>query len=502
VQDRKRKLGVRSGGVLLLVVAAASVLALAFAGSAGAGIPLGQSCNSDGQIAGGGATLQTRAQVAWIQGYTNDFCGFVSGGPAFVNSPANSMVIYNGINDNSQSINSINGSGAGLNLISCRAVPFAGTDTPYNNANLTALDANPGGELGTPPAWYPGTPAHCSGSTTPGLETWLNPFYGTTGNYPNFAASAATADQNTNIMSFPVTGTAVAIGVYFAGTAGCPTTPQISKTQISDLFGGKDTNWSQLGGAFAGCNLAVTRVVRSDGSGTTQNFKNYLKAINPNGPLCDPTATWTTVATTNTNNWPNTAGCSTLTPGHSSGNPGVLDTCAGVNGQPQVPGSICYADLPDFEGATYQGVSGFDSAELQNGANGAFVDPLIGHHANCDFSVITTPGPSSDGAVGLAAGDTWSTNNGSGVHQNVWNQGTGWPACATTFDMVYTGTSTASGTTAGNPIQSLTNDARRSLYSYELYVLNEGQTLTPAILYQSLPQGLLNLEITGFKANY
>jgi hypothetical protein len=43
---------------------------------------------------------------------------------------------------------------------------------------------------------------------------------------------------------------------------------------------------------------------------------------------------------------------------------------------------------------------------------------------------------------------------------------------------------------------------RRGLYSYILYVLNEGQALTPGIFYQSLPQGLLNLEISGFKANY
>jgi len=166
-----------------------------------------------------------------------------------------------------------------------------------------------------------------------------------------------------------------------------------------------------------------------------------------------------------------------------------------------VPGSICYADLPDFESATYQGVSGFDTAQLPNGANGAFVSPFVGHHANCDFSVITTPGPSSDGAVGLASGDSWATDNAAGVHENVWNKGTGWPACATTFDLVYAGTSQAAGA-ATQPNRQLNDNMRRTLYSYILYVLNEGQGLTPSLFYQSLPAGLLQLEVTGFKANY
>jgi ABC-type phosphate transport system substrate-binding protein len=502
VQDRKRKLGLRSGGALLVVTAAAAVLALAFAGSGAAGTPGGQACQtgaSNSQVAGGGATLQTRAQVAWIQGYTADVCGFVSGGPAFTISPINSFVTYNSINDNSQTINPINGSGSGNTLTSCRMVPFSGSDTPYSNSNLTNLDGNPGAQGGGN-VWWPTPATHCSGGS-PNINTYLNPFYGSAGNYPTLGTDAASGDQPANVMSFPVTGTAVAVGVYFGASppAGCPTTPQLTKQNISDLFGGIDTNWSQVFGA--GCSVPVTRVVRSDNSGTSQNFKNYLKAINPSGLLCDGVKTWTAVAVDNTPNWPTGGSCSPLTQGHISGNPGVLDTCAGVNGQPQVAGSICYADLPDFESSTYQNVANFDTAELQAGASGAFVDPLIGHHANCDFNVITTPGPDQNGAVGLDPGDTWATDNAGGVHQNVWNKGNGWPACATTFDLVYSGLSQIS-TAATQPNRALSDNQRRGLYSYMLYVLNEGQALTPAIFYQSLPQGLLNLEISGFKANY
>ena len=492
--------------MLLVVAAAASVLALVFAGSGAAAVPAGQACQtgaSTSQIAGGGATLQTRAQVAWIQGYTADVCGFVSGGPSFTISPINSFVTYNSVNDNSQTINPINGSGAGNTLTSCRMVPFSGTDTPYSNANLTNLDGNPGAQGGGNVWWTPGPATHCAGGS-PNFNTYLDPFYGTAGNYPTLGTDAASGDQPANVMSFPVSGTAVAVGVYFGASppAACPSTPQLTKAQISDLFGGFDTSWNQV---FPGCNIAVRRDVRLDGSGTSQNFKNYLKAIFPlssqGTTLCDGSSTWTSVATTNTNNWPVGGSCSTLITGHVNGNVGVLDDCAGVNGEAAVPGTICYADLPDFESSTYQNVAGFETAELQAGAGGAFVDPLIGHHANCDFNTITTPGPDQNGAVGLDPGDTWATDNAGGVHENVWNRGTGWPACATTFDLVYSGLSQASGA-ASQPNRALTDNMRRGLYSYILYILNEGQALTPGIFYQSLPQGLLNLEISGFKANY
>jgi hypothetical protein len=500
---------------------------LVFAGPGAAGIPLGNACVAGGagagggQIEGEGATLQTRAQVAWIQGYTKDVCGFVnSAGPSFTNSPqgsSNSMVIYNGTNDNSQTQNANQGSGTGLVMTSCRGTPYGGTDTPYTEQNMVDLDANPGARGGGAVWTFPGaTP--CVNTTSAGppaqplMSAWLNPFYGSTGGYP-FIATGGTATQNqnnsdqpANLMSFPVTGTAVAVGVYFGASppAGCPTgtaTVQFSPTQITNLFGGQQLTWNSI---FPGCTLNVTRDVRTDGSGTTQNFKNYLKALNIAGTLCDGVATWASVASTNTNNWPTSAqpgSCSNLISGQ--GNDGV------INGGVVTPGTVFYADLPDFQNnAAAQAATNLFSAELQNSL-GTYVDPSIGHHANCDFSVITTPGPSSDGAVGLASfgltGDNWATDNPAGVHQNVWNKGTGWPACATTFDLVYTGTSqaaTTNGTANTNPNQQLNNNMRRTLYSYINYVLNEGQQITPTIYYQSLPQGLLNLEQTGFKANY
>jgi ABC-type phosphate transport system substrate-binding protein len=527
VQDRKRKLGGRSGGGLLLAAATASVLALIFAGSGAAGVPGGNGCRADGQIAGAGATLQTRAQVAWIQGYTNDVCGFLSGS-SFTNSPANTNVLYNNINDNSQSSWAFTGSGTGQKLTNCRAVPFGGSDIPYDNATLTQLNGDPGNILGG--STQGATQAHCTGSTSggppaqPDISTLLNPFYaGTAGAYPFTTGSAATSDQQTNVMSYPVTSTAVMVGIFFgvSGTDshGCPASPQLTGAQLSDIFGGIDTHWDQVfPGCFAGSagttQLPIRRVVRVDKSGTTQNFKNYLAAVNGGGAQCNG-QTWSTLAQDANNvNWPTGGACPVnLVRGASatnlSGNKGVFDTCVGINspgaGDPNdpgpVPGSVCYGDLPDYKNgpASYATIT---EAQLPSGVGGVMQTPENGHRANCDLSGITTPNSDSTGAVGLAPGDTWSLNNAGGVHANLGNQGVGWPICAVTWDLVYTGLSTASGTTAGNPIQNLNNDMRRTEYNYMLYVLKDGQSVVTGLYYQNLPQSLLNQEIAGFKANY
>jgi ABC-type phosphate transport system substrate-binding protein len=509
---------------LLVLVAAASVLALALAGSSAAGVPAGQACNLDGQIDGQGATLQVAAQQIWIQGYTNDICGAVGPGGTLAGlgsgTQNNTAVFYDGTNtlqSPPQTLNSPTGSGAGRNIISCRGDLYSGSDTPYDQATLTKADGAPGLVDGN--TWYPGTPTECSGGS---LNTWTNPFFGSTGAYPFNGGTQASSDQTANLMSFPVTGTAVAVGAFFgvAGTDshGCPANPQITDAQMSSLFNGTTTNWTQLGGAFANCfsgssgstPLPVTRVVRVDSSGTTQNFKNYLQAIDPNTvPACATTnaASWTTLFT-NANNllWPSGGTCSPLvqlgSPTNTSGNLGVLDSCTGSNGATRTVGTVCYADLPDFENPFYQAIAGFDTVQLPSPTSGAFVKPFNGQKARCDYSGVATPGNSNDGAVGLAAGDNWAIDN-SPSHADLGNQGNGWPACAMTWDLVYVGTSQAP-TTATNPFKNsqVNNDMRRTLYSYMLYILGSGQQLPTSDFYQSLPQGLLNSEIAGFQANY
>jgi ABC-type phosphate transport system substrate-binding protein len=496
---------------VLLAAAAASALALVFAGSGAAGVPGGVGCAANGQINGGGATLQVAAQQLWIQGYTSDICGNVGPGTAFSNGVTNNTAVdYNLTNtllSPPQVLGTPNGSGAGRNFASCRATPFSGSDTPYDQATLAQLNGNPGKVDGG--LWFGdvGGPTECTGGSLSGYQ---NPFYGTTGVYPFIGADAAHSDQVAPIMSFPVTGTAVAVGVYFAGTAGCPVNPQITGLQLSGLMSGQTTNWNQLGGAFAGCNLAVRRDVRQDSSGTTQNFKNYLAAVDPSGTCTSATTNalpWSTLVTNaNNTNWPTGGSCSPLVrgtdPTNTQGNLGVLDVCTGLNGATAQAGTICYADLPDFENLTYQAVAGFDTAQLPAGVGGAFVKPFSGHRANCDFSSTPTPASSNNGAVGLDPSDNWALDQ-TPSRANVANKGTGWPACALTWDLVYTGLSATSTASAPGPNSQLNDNMRRTLYSYMLYVLSgPGQALPPTDYYQGLPSGLLNAEIAGFKANY
>jgi ABC-type phosphate transport system substrate-binding protein len=511
------------------MLAAASVLALAFAGSASANAPAGRACQTDGQIDGGGATLQVAAQQIWIQGYTSDICGNVGPGGTLAglspDATDNTAVFYDGTNQlvqgNPQTLTVPNGSGGGRQGLSCRAWLYAGSDTPYDQATLNQLNGAPA--LVNGQTWYPGTPQECIANGSNNWAAWTNPFYGTTGAYPFNGGSQATSDQPAATMSFPVTGTAVAVGAYFgvSGTDshGCPANPQITNAQMSSLFNGTTTNWTQLGGAFANCDsgsggttpLPVTRVVRQDSSGTTQNFKNYLQAIDPSTvPACATTnaSTWSTLfLNANNTQWPTGATCSPLQRGtdatNSQGNLGVLDFCAGgQNGATKIVGAVCYADLPDFENSLYQAVAGFDTVQLPNPTGGGFVKPFNGQKARCDYSGVATPGSSNNGAVGLAAGDNWAIDN-SPSHADLGNQGNGWPACAMTWQLVVTGTSQAPGV-ATNPFQNsqVNNDMRRTLYSYINYVLGSGQQLPTSDFYQSLPSGLLNSEIAGFQANY
>jgi ABC-type phosphate transport system substrate-binding protein len=517
------------------VVAAASVLALVFAGSGAAGVPAGQACNTDGQVNGGGATLQVAAQQIWIQGYTNDICGTVGpGGPLAANPGVtdNTAVFYNGTNtlqNPPQTLMTPNGSGAGRQGLSCRAWLYGGSDTPYDEATLTQLDGNPGKADGG--LWYgdAGGPAECPDNSTNhwSSQPYQNPFYGGPGDtYPFIGASQAASDQPATMMSFPVTGTAVAIGAYFgvSGTDshGCPAAPTITNAQMSSLFNGTFTNWPQLGGAFTNCfsgpsgstPLPITRVVRQDSSGTTQNFKNYLQAIDPSTvPACATgtgAASWTTLFSNSNNTvWPGQGGgtCSPIQRGTDAtnlqGNLGVLDFCAGgQNGAAKIVGAVCYADLPDFENPFYQAVTGFDTVKLPNPSTGLFVNPFNGSRARCDYSGVATPGGTNDGAVGLSPGDNWGIDN-SPSHADLGNQGNGWPICAMTWDLVYSGTS-QDPSVATNPFRNpaVNNDMRRTLYSYMLYILGAGQQDPTSDFYQSLPQGLLNSEIAGFQAHY
>ena len=125
---------------------------------------------------------------------------------------------------------------------------------------------------------------------------------------------------------------------------------QLSAPVIANIFQGKITNWdnSAIAADNPGVKLPsepIAIAVRSDSSGTTQNFSLFLEKAAPN---------WT-LGSSSTIKWPGTARA-------GNGNGGVAQIVKST------PGAIGYVDYSDAK------ATGLSSAEVQNKA-GNYVAP-------------------------------------------------------------------------------------------------------------------------------
>ncbi len=492
------------------------------------GTPTGNACDpADGQIEGRGSTYQANAQALWWNAYGADICGATPATGTQSTAAGNNMGIYN--------YTALAGSGAGLKAANCRTDAYAGTDLPYTTAQLTTgLDGAPGNAV----------IGGCSGSTNIPSPLNFPPDLNTTATFPN------SADLTAKIMSFPVAGSSVTLDVNLTAaecggsTGALDFTPQ----QLSDLMGGNILNWDNPelrnngeNGWLASCNEPVSRVVRYDDSGTTGILKGYFLNVDSDrtGATCDPSP-WSNYdnPTLSTNAiWPTngtatgtgdgtggtgvgftaTSSCSAVVSGQAGGNAVLLQTLVNT------PGGIGYADLADEEvdsGTLPGGGTGlFNSVLLRSAVEsatdpGSYVGPESIKGANCDFSAMSLPeGGAATGMVGLdvpASGvvppDTWADDNPTN-HENATDQGSRYPICGLTFDLVYTGLSAnwngQSGTASNSAIADLTPDQRRTLYSYILFILSStGQNLLPTNYYSALPSTWLPAIVSGFQGNY
>jgi ABC-type phosphate transport system substrate-binding protein len=515
-------------------LALAAFIGIVFVASGGATVPAnGVSCQAGGKVGGRGATFQKRAQDAFNAGFTSDVCGNV----ADTNS-GNNMVSYNvydGGNGGPFSTPTLTGSGYGRKAMMCRTDAFAGTDVPYNTSQLLALNGDPHAQSNYD-VIFGGTPGsrNCQSATGTAFGTSFVPFYqpingsAPTTSYPNASDTAA------NLMSFPVAGSAVVIGVNLKGSGICSTTPpstiQLTGKMVSLLFGGDILTWDdsrlETGGVNAGlanCHGAVTRVVRLDDSGTTQIFKNYLSHVDSarSGATCDPSTVWgapdppSGLAGSSPNTtWPGfvpsgsaqqgvaaTGTCSALDTGDVNGNNGVLDVCnASVAGTIAIAGAVCYADLPDQRAFTCTGTCPVVAAQIRNSTDTSYQSASQAQRANCSFGAVTPP---LANAVGLAVSgtpDTWATDNSAGDRGDVTNTGALYPICGITFDLVYSGLSSGAGSGA---ISELSDNQRRTMYSYFTYILSSaGQANLTSKFYQALPNGLVDSLRSAFQAGF
>ena len=148
---------------------------------------------------------------------------------------------------------------------------------------------------------------------------------------------------------------------------------QLSAPVIADIFQGKVTNWnnSAIAADNPGVTLpnqAITIVVRSDSSGTTQNFSLFLKTATP--------STWT-LGSSSTIKWPSTARA-------GNGNGGVASAIKST------PGAIGYVDYSDAKasGLTFASIKNKDgnyvapsASSASAAADGVTIMPNLTFHA-------------------------------------------------------------------------------------------------------------------------
>jgi ABC-type phosphate transport system substrate-binding protein len=480
----QKRFGWRPRAVLVgLGVLGCCLLAnLVHANVSSANVPTaGNNCQeSGGKISGRGSTLQSVLQGVLAKAYRDDYCG-VTGVEGGVGEAGSTMVAYN--YPAAEAVEKGTGSGAGIKAASCRTDAFAGTDTPYTEANLKELDGAIGATGGCKLAFAPPFEPQAPGNEFP------NP-----------------ADIQANVMSFPVGGSSVALAANLTGacTGGTPTGLQFTAQEVSRIFGGDAKNWndSELVSNNSEletdkCTGEITRVVRQDSSGTTNIFKEYLiNAANsrPGTVTCDVGKKWSEYFTVNTE-WPgkapeSTTGCTPITTSAKSGNPALLEVLHKTNG------GIGYADLPQEAEAS----TGLVTASVESSTGtGSYQTPNKAKGANCNYNSLSLPGLTANEAVGLSTSENWGNNNPIN-HGNPTDLGSAYPICGLTWDLVYTGLSNGS---VPNAIAPLTNGQRRTLYSYMTFLLSStAQNLLSSHDYAPLPSGWLGTLTNGFQTNF
>jgi phosphate transport system substrate-binding protein len=251
-------------------------------------------------------------------------------------------------------------------------------------------------------------------------------------NYAGSDSTIPSAEQaNFNgktVLYFPVLIGPISVAYNLSGVTTLKLTPDV----LANIFQGKITSWnnSAITAINPGVSLPstpITIAVRSDSSGTTQNFSLFLEKAAP--------STWT-LGSSSTIKWPSTARA-------GNGNGGVAQIVKST------PGAIGYVDYADAK------ATGLSSAEVKN-KDGNYV------------------APSTASATAAADGVTVASNL---TFHAVWASG------AQAYPITYQSWVLAYET------QSSSNNAKM-LQAYIGYLLGAGQQLLPELGYAPLPASL------------
>jgi phosphate transport system substrate-binding protein len=264
-----------------------------------------------------------------------------------------------------------------------------------------------------------------SGKGRTDLASGVVNFAGSDSPIPSSQASLFTGKT---VLYFPVIIGPITLSYNLSGV----TNLKLDPTTIAKIFQGQIKTWDDpaIKADNPGVSLPstpITIAVRSDSSGTTQNFTLFLKDAVP--------SVWT-LGSSSTIKWPSTARA-------GNGNPGVAQIIKSTSG------AIGYVDYADAK------ASGLSFASVKN-QSGAYI----------------APSPSSASAA--AAGVTPAANL---TFAAAWASGaSSYPITYQSWDLVYAKQPTA-------------NDAAL-LKAYLGYLLGAGQSLLGGLGYAPLPSGL------------
>ena len=391
-------------------------------------VPLvGTNCAADGKISGAGSTFQAGAfSTGFTYGYEQDVCGAAPvasnlnaaypSDPTFYTATLKNgtsgkttvnvqgMVSYNYALSGTSATN---GSGAGLNRISCRTDLFAGTDLPYSDTQLSQINGAPGTEdpNGTGPA--------CGNLNTGSVPAPFGPLP-PGGSYP------PAADATANAMSFPVAGGAVAFSANLNGACPAPTVSfpapqtqlQLAATELDQIWQGKIKAWNDP-------SLQTT----NPGTGTESTTVSGAQGLPQNTTVNYGPQTATTTGTQSLSTALTTLNVSSTTGFPTSGEITVVTT---PSGKPAITETLAYTGTT---ATSFTGISappGFGSlpstgSALPIAAGAAVALEYVPVASGGVLDVASTAGFSSTGGtieIGTTTGTQTLTYTGVGTDTN------------------------------------------------------------------------------------
>ncbi|MEV4418354.1 hypothetical protein AB0L40_00080 [Patulibacter sp. NPDC049589] len=302
---------------------------------------------------------------------------------------------------------------------------------------------------------------------------------------------ARNASGNVRLLTIPVAQAPVTALVSLPADCAVTGAVNLPNSVLSKAFAGTYTTWTDLlSGAGitptgAGCGVAVKRVVRSNTSGTSFAFRNFLNQVD--------TATWASFANDGTS-WPGPA--DTVSADGST----ALSSGSLLSGYvKKTPGTIGFADLSDAVAGGYTATATLQAAtsnriafaSLQNNgttvAGATFASPQAASATTGNCATDVGSLPRWQGAPDSGTAD-WSNVLASDPNVKGFTGQNFYPACAVTYDLAWADYTTGNLAAAYTKNGATAAGVQATVKDYLGYVTSDaGQTAINTASYTKLP---------------